>query len=165
MRARMCGITTSLAEMWLYSARKWCSVTHTYFQFERSPASAMRVVDERSPLEGVVAPIEVVRHPATDEESELHGGMIADLTPRQGTQPRERCGPHSAEQLDAAGDVAVGRQRAGDAVHAPAQHIGQSLPHLVRVAPDDEAMIWLRVASSIVSMSRPRSPRNVRMSA
>ena len=43
VRARMCGITTSLAEMWLYSARKWCSVTHTYFQFERSPASAIRV--------------------------------------------------------------------------------------------------------------------------
>ena len=43
VRARMCGITTSLAEMWQYSARKWCSVTHTYFQFDRSPASAMRV--------------------------------------------------------------------------------------------------------------------------
>ena len=43
VRARMYGITISLAEMWEYSVRKWCSVTHTYFQFDRSPASAMRV--------------------------------------------------------------------------------------------------------------------------
>ena len=47
VRARMWGITISLAEMWEYSARKWCSVTHTYFQFERSPASAIRVSSMR----------------------------------------------------------------------------------------------------------------------
>lgn len=47
VRARMWGITISLAEMWLYSARKWCSVTQAYFQPERSPASTIRVSSTR----------------------------------------------------------------------------------------------------------------------
>ena len=47
VRERMNGITTSLAEMWLYSVRKWCSVTHTYFQLLRSPTSATRTSSMR----------------------------------------------------------------------------------------------------------------------
>src|SRR4051812_2214326 len=40
VRAATNGMIVSLAEMWEYSQRKWCSVHHEYFQFERSPTSA-----------------------------------------------------------------------------------------------------------------------------
>ena len=140
VRARMCGITTSLAEMWLYSARKWCSVTHTYFQFDRSPASAIRVsLISRSCSSGVVAPVEVVGDPAADEESELHGGMIADLTTRQGTARTEQldiddpiypCMPAAHRLLSGAGAGRV------DAPAELARRAGTSQPVISAYEPD-----------------------------
>ena len=40
VRAPTHGSSTSLAEMWEYSSRKWCSVVHQYFQFVLSASSA-----------------------------------------------------------------------------------------------------------------------------
>ena len=91
VRARMCGITTSLAEMWRVLGEE--VVLGDPHVLPVGPVAGLGdpcLVDQPSVLEGVVAPVEVVGHPATDEESELHGGMIADLTPRQGTDPDRR---------------------------------------------------------------------------
>ena len=78
VRAATYGMSTSLAEMWEYSPRKWCSVNHEYFQLVRSPTSHEPHLAHEALVLGrrrVEIP-QVLGDEAPAEQSELHRARL-----------------------------------------------------------------------------------------
>ena len=87
MRAATNGMIVSLAEMWEYSQRKWCSVHHEYFQLVRSPTTARSHLAHQPVVLGVgVRRHQVLVDEPTHEQTELHADLHSVVRPRGAPQ-------------------------------------------------------------------------------